>query len=75
MVQLYVSDLYRSITPPVRELKGFQKIDLQAGEGKTVTFTLKPPDLAFAGQGNRWVTEPGKFRVTVERLSAEFVLR
>jgi len=75
VVQLYVSDLYRSITPPVRELKRFRKIDLRPGESKPVSFTLKTADLAFVGLNNQWVTEPGKFRVSAGGLSAEFTLR
>ena len=74
VVQLYVSDLYRSFTPPNRELKGFQKIELQPGETRTVSFRLKPPDLAFVGLDNRWITEPGRFRARVARLSQEFTL-
>ena len=74
VVQLYVSDLYRSLTPPNRELKGFRKIELQPGESRTVSFTLKPSDLAFVGLNNRWITEPGKFRMSIAKLSEEFTL-
>jgi len=74
VVQLYVSDLFRSLTPPNRELKGFRKIELQPGESRTISFTLRPSDLAFVGLNNKWITEPGKFRVTVEKLSEEFTL-
>jgi len=71
-VQLYVSDLYRSLTPPNRELKGFRKVELKPGESQTVSFTLKPADLAFVGLNNRWITEPGKFRASIGKLSEEF---
>ena len=74
VVQLYVSDLYRSISPPNRELKGFQKIELQPGESKTVWFTLTPHDLEFVGLGNQWVTEPGEFKVRVGQLEGAFKL-
>ena len=74
VVQLYVSDLYRSLTPPNRELKGFRKVELKPGESQTVSFTLKPADLAFVGLNNRWITEPGKFRASVGKLSEEFTL-
>jgi beta-glucosidase len=47
VVQLYIHDIAGSITRPVKELKGFQKIDLKAGESKTVTFTITPDDLKF----------------------------
>ena len=75
VVQLYVSDLYRSIVPPVRELKGFQKIALTPGASRKVTFKLRPQDLAFVGLDNRWVTEPGRFRVAVGGLAKEFTYR
>jgi len=74
VVQLYVSDLYRSLTPPNRELKGFRKVELIPGESQTVSFTLKPADLAFVGLNNHWITEPGKFRASIGKLSEEFTL-
>jgi beta-glucosidase len=74
VVQLYVSDLYRSLTPPNRELKGFRKVELRPGESQTVSFTLKSADLAFVGLNNRWITEPGKFRASIGKLSQEFIL-
>ena len=75
VVQLYVSQLYRSVSPPNKELKGFQKLDLQPGETKTATFTLKPANLAFVGLANHWTTEPGKFRVNIGGLRGEFTLQ
>jgi beta-glucosidase len=55
-------------------LKGFRKVDLKPGESQTVSFKLKPADLAFVGLNNRWITEPGKFRVSIGKLSEEFTL-
>jgi beta-glucosidase len=75
VVQLYVSDLYRSVSPPIRELKGFQKIELQPGEAKTVSFRLTPSDLSFVGQDNKWMTEPGEFKASVSELEAKFTLQ
>lgn len=75
VVQLYVSDLYASIAPSVKRLRGFQKIDLAAGEIKTVTFKITFPDLAFVGIDNKWVTEPGAFKALVGGLSADFELK
>lgn len=75
VVQLYVTDLYRSIVPPARELKGFRKVELAAGESRKVVFTLRPRDLAFVGLDNRWVSEPGRFRVSVGGLAREFTCR
>lgn len=79
VVQLYVRDLVGSFTRPVRELKGFQKIELQPGESRTVTFTLTAEDLAFWNAKGRWEAEPGKFQVWIAPDSAsgepaEFVL-
>jgi beta-glucosidase len=65
VVQLYVRDLVGSVTRPVKELKGFQKIMLQPGESKKVTFTLTQNDLSFYRHDMSWGTEPGKFEVFV----------
>jgi beta-glucosidase len=75
VVQLYVSDLYRSISPPNRELKGFQKIELQPGQTKTVSFKLTPADLSFVGLDNKWITEPGVFKVNVSNLQESLTFR
>ena len=63
VVQLYVRDLVGSVTRPVKELKGFQKIFIPKGEAQKVTFTLKAEDLAFTRADNTWGTEPGEFEV------------
>lgn len=65
IAQLYISDLVASITPPVRRLRGFQKIELKPGQTQTVTFTIRPQDLAFVGRDNEWITEPGEFMVQI----------
>lgn len=65
VAQLYIRDRYASITRPVRELKGYQHISLKPGESKTVTFTLKRPDLLFVGQNNEWTVEPGTFDIWI----------
>ncbi|MBX2873101.1 MAG: glycoside hydrolase family 3 C-terminal domain-containing protein [Saprospiraceae bacterium] len=75
VVQLYLSDLYASITPPVKRLKRFEKIELEAGASKTVNFDLTKDDLAFVGRENRWIVEPGTFKLRISSLSAEFVLQ
>ena len=74
VVELYVSDLYRSISPPNRELKGFRKIELQPGESRTISFILTPDDLKFVGLDNKWVVEPGQFRISVAQLQKTFTL-
>jgi beta-glucosidase len=65
VVQLYIRDKVRSITPPVKELKGFQKILLKKGESKTVTFALTVEDLKFYNSQLNFVAEPGDFVVFV----------
>lgn len=63
VVQLYVRDLVGSVTRPVKELKGFQKITLRPGQVQTVRFTLQPEDLCFTRADDTWGWEPGKFHV------------
>lgn len=65
VVQLYIRDLVGSVTRPVKELKGFQKIPLKAGESKTVNFTLHLNDLSFYNAELKFVAEPGEFYVFV----------
>jgi beta-glucosidase len=65
VAQLYVRDLVGSVTRPVRELKGFQKVDLQPGQSREISFTLKASDLAFYTAGGTWDAEPGAFKVFV----------
>jgi beta-glucosidase len=74
VVQLYLSDLYASVTPSVRKLKRFQKLVLEPGEEKTIHFRLGEEDLAFVGRDGRLQVEPGEFRITVGPLSAGFEL-
>lgn len=65
VVQLYVRDLVGSVTRPVKELKGFEKISLKAGESKTVTFTITPDMLAFHRIDMTYGTEPGEFNLFI----------
>ncbi len=65
VVQLYVRDLVGDVTRPVKELKGFQRIRLQPGESRTVSFELSAADLAFYGQDMELITEAGEFHVWV----------
>lgn len=62
VVQLYIHDMVASITPPVKELKGFQRITLKPGKSKVVEFTLSTADLAFFNQQMQELTESGKFQ-------------
>jgi beta-glucosidase len=65
VVQLYIRDLISSITRPVKELKGFQKVFLKKGEKKTITFSLTQNELSFYNQHMEWVTEPGDFEIFI----------
>ncbi|WP_207428763.1 glycoside hydrolase family 3 N-terminal domain-containing protein [Pedobacter sp. SYSU D00535] len=70
VVQLYVSDLVASITPEVKRLRGFEKISLNPGETRTVTFQINASDLSFINAQLQRVTEPGEFTVRIGDLSA-----
>ena len=79
VVQLYLHDVVRSITPPNRELKGFKKVFLKKNESKEVTITLQPEDLKFYNSDLEFVAEPGTFEVFVggdsnASLKKEFIL-
>lgn len=65
VVQLYTHDKVRTITPPMKELKGFEKIFLKKGESKTVTFELTTEDLKFYNNEEEFIFEPGEFEFFV----------
>ncbi|NVO84062.1 beta-glucosidase BglX [Hymenobacter terrestris] len=65
VAQLYLRDLVGSISRPVKELKGFQKVMLKKGETRTLTFRLSPADLSFYNTDLQFVAEPGDFEVMV----------
>jgi beta-glucosidase len=65
VVQLYIRDMIGSVTRPVKELKGFQKISLKAGETKTVSFSITPDDLKFYNGDLKYDWEPGEFQVMI----------
>ena len=65
VVQLYIRDLVGSVTRPVKELKGFQKIELNAGETKTVSFKITPEDLKFYNGDFKYDWEPGEFEIMI----------
>lgn len=74
VVQLYITDLYASVTRPNKQLKGFEKISLNSGETKTVTFKLNKEHLSFIGKENKRIVEPGEFEVTIKDLKKKFQL-
>jgi beta-glucosidase len=75
VVQLYLSQVAASITPPVRRLKRFAKVSLRPSESKQLSFDLTRDDFSFIGQNNKPVVEPGKFEVLVGNLKASFDLK
>ncbi len=73
VVQLFVSQLVAyMISPDVKRLRGFEKIDLQPGQSKTVTFKLPLQDLAFVNNENKKILEAGDFKIEVAHLSSMF---
>jgi len=73
VVQLYIRDMVGSVTRPVKELKGFQKIFLKKDEVKKVEFELTEDDLKFYNLDMNFVSEPGMFKVFVGTNSAEYL--
>lgn len=72
IVQLYLSDLFASVTPANKRLKRFQGVSLAAGESKDLTFELHREDFSFIGRDNKPVVEDGEFKVSVGGLSDNF---
>ena len=70
-VLLFSSDLIASMLPDGRRLRAFDKIELQPGETKTVTFNLNADDLAFVGYDGKWVLEEGDFKLMIADQSAD----
>ena len=71
VVQLYIRDLVGSITRPVKELKGFKKVEINAGEIKTVTFSITPEDLKFYNSDLKFDWESGDFEIMIGTSSAD----
>ncbi|CAF1023607.1 unnamed protein product [Adineta steineri] len=73
-VLLFISDIYRSITPPNKELKGYSEVSLNPSEQQQIQFILDQTDLSFIGLNLTRETEPGLFIITVGSLQANFTL-
>ena len=71
VVQLYIRDMVGSITRPVKELKGFQKIFLKKGETKKVTFNISPEELKFYNSSLKYDWEAGAFEIMIGTNSEE----
>ena len=74
VVQLYVSDLMASLTPDVKRLRGFEKVNLNPGESKKVTFKLLLKNLAFVNPDNKRTLEAGDFRIQIGNQSTLFTV-
>jgi beta-glucosidase len=71
VVQLYISDPVASVTRAVKDLKGFQKVSLKAGESKTISFEITPEQLSFFNSDLKKVWEPGEFIIQIGTNSSE----
>ena len=74
-MQLYLSQKSASVTPPVKRLKRFIKISLNAGEGRAITFHLTRDDFTFIGRDGKRTAEPGSYTVLVGGLKQELFRR
>jgi len=72
VVQLYIRDHYATISPSLKKLKRFSKIELEVNETRTVEFLIGKDDLQFYGIGNNWITEDGKFSIMISNQSQDF---
>jgi len=68
---MYIRDVVSSVTRPVKELKGFQKVTLRPGETKKVAFEITPESLAFYDINMKYVVEPGEFTIMVGNSSRD----
>ena len=74
VIQLYLHDVVGSVSRPLQELKGFQRITLKPGEKKTVEFELMPDDFSMYDAGMNWIVEPGIFEVMIGSSSEDIRL-
>jgi beta-glucosidase len=75
VVQLFVSDSVASITPSVKRLRGYRRVEMSEGSQQKVRFDIPVRELAFVGHDLKWVLEPGKFSVQIDTLVIPFTVR
>lgn len=75
VVQLYLKDKFGSVVRPVLELRDFQKVKLNAGESKTIEFTIDKEKLSFYNNKLEWTAEQGDFEVMIGASSADLKLK
>jgi beta-glucosidase len=73
--QLYIEETYAPVSRPVKQLRGFERMTLAAGESKTVEFSVKPEDLQLLDEHLRWVVFPGEFAIMVGRSAEDLPLK
>jgi len=71
VVQMYIRDCVSSVTRPVKELKGFQRVPLQPGQAKTITFDITPDLLSFYDINMKFDVEPGEFEIMLGNSSRD----
>lgn len=74
VVQLYTRDILSSVTTYEKNLRGFERVHLKRGETKTISFTIKPQDLELYNLDNKWVVEPGDFKIMIGASSEDIKL-
>jgi beta-glucosidase len=74
-VQLYLHERYAPVSTPVKQLRGFERVVLEPGQKKTVTFTLGPEDLQLLDRDMHWVVVPGTFDIMIGKSSADIALK
>ena len=75
VAQLYIRDLLSSLAQPIKQLKAFQRIFLQAGESKEISFMVGPESLKMLNGAMKWMVEPGEFRIMIGASSKDIRLR
>lgn len=75
VVQLYVRDKVSSVVTYDSQLRGFERVSLQPGETRQVTFSLKPEDLQILDRNMNWTVEPGEFEVMIGASSQDIRLK
>lgn len=75
VVQLYLQDVFASVTRPVKELKAFEKVYLKPGESKTIQFIINKETLSFYDQKMNWTAEPGEFKLMIGNSSDHIMLQ
>jgi beta-glucosidase len=75
VVQLYLKDMVSSVITYNYQLRGFERVSLEPGETKIVTFLLHPDDLALLDKNMNWTVEPGKFQIMIGSSSVDIKLK